>query len=836
MSELPRIWGGVPLRNPAFTGREPTLHTMSVRLSGGQRQLALTSMGGAGKSQLAIEYVYRHHSEYDVVWWVPSESTASIRVSLGLLGERLGVGVGVPAVLRALADGVPERRWLLVFDNAPSPRLIAPYVPVATGHVIITSRHAGWEPYVDAVVAGLFTRTESVRLLRSHRPEMTAEDADRIAEALGDHPLAIEQAAMWLLSTDIPPHDYLALLEDTVAGKVVDPEEEPSVSAAWNVAMAAAAKEDPGAQALLALLSYFEREQVAIADLRLPPDLDVPPELAAVLSDPLALSTAVRTLDRYSMVKLDHRVPSLQVHRLVRMVVQSTLDEDTAERLGRLAEVLEDRVGVDVEWATDSPAEVDLLTRDALAAVLAERIDETRERDPRSSLLVHLDGAWGSGKSTLLNLLGRRLTDAGFLVVWYDAWQQSRLSPPWWALLTTLRTQVARDRGWWARQWLHVRETVARARRSGAPYLLALILLAVFAGGLALAVRAGIGGGFLTVLAPVVTAVGVLWTGARVAARVLLWDSARGARLFEQADANPMGRVAEHFDWLLRNSRRPVVFFVDDLDRCKDTHVVELLEAVQTLVRDAPRVHGAVGPLPSAAYFVVAADGAWLRDAYTAAYGGTGSLGYRFLDKLFQLTVPMPALSATAQERYLGRLLGLGDRWPRPAWVEQARSRIAAAEGDEEIVVGTLAAMTPELREAVAADATQALLGAETRAQREHTLRKFAPLLAPNPRGTKLFLNSYAILRAVRTLEGVAVDTDTLALWTILRLRWPAVADVLERDPEAVRGILEPLWCADHFPAELQDAARSADLRAVVTHRPGGPLTATVIRQCCGLT
>jgi hypothetical protein len=42
--------------------------------------------------------------------------------------------------------------------------------------------------------------------------------------------------------------------------------------------------------------------------------------------------------------------------------------------------------------------------------------------------------------------------------------------------------------------------------------------------------------------------------------------------------------------------------------------------------------------------------------------------------------------------------------------------------------------------------------------------RKFAPLLTPNPRSIKLFLNSYAILHAVRILEGVAVDTDTLAL------------------------------------------------------------------------
>lgn len=837
----PSIWGGVPRRNPGFTGREATLEEMATRLASGQRQLVLTStIGGAGKTHLAVEYVYRHSHEYDAVWWVPSADVESIRASLRDLAHTLGVGADVKSALRALVDGVPARRWLLVFDNASSPREIAPYVPVTSGHVIITSRQAEWATYVDAVATDLFTRAESVQLLRSRRPELTTEEANAVAGALGDLPLAVEQAAAWMAETGMPPSDYLALLEGGRA-ELADggPTNDITVAAAWGVALD---RLDSGAFELLSLLTYFDAGSVSRNNLRPVPNLETPQELAAVLSDPIALGGALRNLNRYSLVKIDHSAGTLIVHRLVRAVVQSRLDEDTADQLRRLAEVLEDRVGFDVEWSTDSPAEVDFLKRDALAAVLTQRISETRERDPRSSLLIHLDGEWGSGKSTLLNLLGRRLTAAGFLVIWYDAWQQSRLSPPWWALLTTVRRHVAHDRGWWERQLLYARETAARARRSGAPYLLALILLAVFAGGLALAVRTGIGGNgqfseFLKVFAPVVTAVGVLWTGARIAARVLLWDSARGARLFEQADTNPMGRVAEHFEWLLRRSSKPVVFFVDDLDRCKDTHVVELLESVQTLVRDAPRVHDATDRLPPAAYFVVAADGGWLRRAYTAEHGDTDSLGYQFLDKLFQLTVPMPALSTTGQERFLGRLLGLGDPQPiPPGQIELAKSQIANADGDEEIIVGTLAEMTPELRDAVAVDATRALLGAETQVHREHTLRKFAPLLTPNPRSIKLFLNSYAILRAVRILEGVTVDTDTLALWTILRLRWPAIADVLQRDPDAVRGIIEPLWCSDHFPTELQAVARSADLRTVVTHNPGGPLNANTIRQCCGVT
>jgi hypothetical protein len=278
-------------------------------------------------------------------------------------------------------------------------------------------------------------------------------------------------------------------------------------------------------------------------------------------------------------------------------------------------------------------------------------------------------------------------------------------------------------------------------------------------------------------------------------------------------------------------------------DRCREDYVVEFLDSVHTLVRDAPRSHHTQDgkARTPGAYFVVAADGAWIRQSYSTAYqtfeqsvaASGGSLGYLFTDKLFQLNVPMPGLGSRTQREFLGALLGVGS----PEVTAEARVASAAIEratGDEAAIVETLESLNPQVREAVAGTAALALASAETQQNTEHALRKFSPLLHGNPRSIKLFLNTYSVLRSIRTLEGGTVAPDTLALWSLIRVRWPSIADFLQHNPEAIEGIKDNLWCSDHFPDELQSAARDKELRNVVMHHCGGPLRPDLIRQCFG--
>lgn len=59
-------------RNPFFTGREALLEDIHTTLSSRGR-VALSGLGGIGKTQIALEYAYRRQSEYEQVFWVRAE-------------------------------------------------------------------------------------------------------------------------------------------------------------------------------------------------------------------------------------------------------------------------------------------------------------------------------------------------------------------------------------------------------------------------------------------------------------------------------------------------------------------------------------------------------------------------------------------------------------------------------------------------------------------------------------------------------------------------------------------------------------------------------------------
>jgi hypothetical protein len=340
LARQPQIWGAVPLRNPDFVGREELLENLRRRLmEPGEATAvlpeALHGMGGVGKSQTVVEYIYRHATEYDIVWWIPSEHTTQIRSSFVDLAKRLGIKAGsaetaVPAVLEALRSGMPDRRWILVFDNAEDPAVVRHFLPRGLGHVVVTSRNSEWGTVARTVEVDLFTRAESKELLRRRGGgNIDDSDADRLAEALGDLPLAVEQAASWRAQTGMPVGEYVGLLEKNSAELLKaggTSEYELPVAAAWNVPLNRLKDDRRGALELLQVCAFFSPEPIARSLFTGVRGAPVPDALAEAFADPIKLNHAIREINRYSLAKIDHSRNTIQLHRLVQAVLRDQLD------------------------------------------------------------------------------------------------------------------------------------------------------------------------------------------------------------------------------------------------------------------------------------------------------------------------------------------------------------------------------------------------------------------------------------------------------------------------------------------------------------------------------
>jgi tetratricopeptide (TPR) repeat protein len=369
-ADMPEVWGRIPQRNKNFTGREGILETLREALASDVTAVvptALQGFGGVGKTQVAIEYAWRYAHEYDLVWWISADQPVLVRSSLAALAPHLrlpsptaaGIEDAATAVLESLRRGQPFKRWLLIFDNADLPEDIADIIPRGRfGHVLITSRNPRWNAVVKTLPVDVFSRKESIEFLTRRVPRGVSEDeADRLAEELGDLPLALEQAAALQAETGMSIDEYLRLLREHATQLLAEgkPTEYPvSMTAAWSISVAQLKQKLPEAIELLRCCAFFGPEPIprdvfvplADAEQNETPGTDphhrllIHPQLYKLLADPILLSTAIRELGRYALARIDAASRTIQVHRLVQALVRDELNPEEQARMRHVVHVL----------------------------------------------------------------------------------------------------------------------------------------------------------------------------------------------------------------------------------------------------------------------------------------------------------------------------------------------------------------------------------------------------------------------------------------------------------------------------------------------------------------
>jgi tetratricopeptide (TPR) repeat protein len=361
------IWN-VPLsRNEYFTGREELLAALDKKLKSNSGPAAVTQaiagLGGVGKTQLALEYAWRHADDYDVVWWVRAETavesrsrgdlektdiktTATLAQDYADLAAKLGLPEAkqpnVPETVKAVREWLQtNKRWLLIFDNVTKPEDLDEYLPTRAGHVLITSRHQEWAHRAGKLPIDLFERPDSVAFLLRRTNRTDPAGAGELAAALGDLPLALEQAAAYCDSTGKSFAAYLGLFNKQRAHllKFGKPKDYPyEVASAWEMNFTALGKENAAAADLLNLIAFFAPERIPL-NVIVEHAKELPKRLKKALAEEACCDGLVASLLRYSLVRADGGM--LFVHRLVQEVVRDRMPEKTrkewAERAVTLA-------------------------------------------------------------------------------------------------------------------------------------------------------------------------------------------------------------------------------------------------------------------------------------------------------------------------------------------------------------------------------------------------------------------------------------------------------------------------------------------------------------------
>ncbi|WP_332815969.1 KAP family P-loop NTPase fold protein [Ramlibacter sp.] len=345
------------------------------------------------------------------------------------------------------------------------------------------------------------------------------------------------------------------------------------------------------------------------------------------------------------------------------------------------------QVAQDASRAEDV-AEADALSREKIAAALAQLLVRRRDEKP---LAVALFGAWGAGKSTLIHLVRQQLNNPAvpFECAEFNAWKHERVDNMGAALAQSVVDALIGQMGFFqqlgialkisAARKARVRSAIAKTAKSASDglklWLLTYIVPFAWPASLLLLTLIFLGYAILSDsrlswLATSITGTATViigWVAAHVAVFKGLMESFKKAAK-DQAlkdkfllpdfseklgTAHEIGRTLEDLCQLaLRNKggrlRKQLLVVVDDLDRCTPGAIKQVFDAVR-LVAHIPGVSVIVALDHRIAY---AAIGKFFSE-FGIADREASQVSRDYLGKVFNASVVLEDPSSDAVERYI---------------------------------------------------------------------------------------------------------------------------------------------------------------------------------------
>ncbi len=372
-------------QNAFFTDRETILAALSSFFTFAQahqtRILALNGLGGIGKTQIALEYLYRSSHLYQSILWLNASSREGFSTDVSALAEKLALSEQDRADEDHLFAAVKhwlhsQPNWLLVLDHLDDLTLIDLIVPAqGSGHILLTTRaQARGEivstlpvPQLDTDVGVLFFLHRAgaipARASLGQAPLEAIQQATAIVQAMDGFPLALDQAGAYLEETGCGLNAYLALFQQERAtllgrrGRGVSGQNHPdSVAITLTLAIEKVTQQHPMNLHLLRLLAFLHPEAIPY-ELLVDGASELHEPLRSLAARPLALNEALADLHSYSLIHHLADTTTLRIHRITQAVLIDALPKRQQRQWASQAVRLLNRVFPEVLFDTQEECE-----------------------------------------------------------------------------------------------------------------------------------------------------------------------------------------------------------------------------------------------------------------------------------------------------------------------------------------------------------------------------------------------------------------------------------------------------------------------------------------------
>jgi len=252
----------------------------------------------------------------------------------------------------------------------------------------------------------------------------------------------------------------------------------------------------------------------------------------------------------------------------------------------------------------DTPFKNDLLDREKYAENLTKIITKFN-----NGLVLSIDGQWGAGKTTFIKMWDQYLKNQSITTLNFNAWENDYQNEVLPALISKL-------------------SSIAGANHRLRSNLIKNAGRALFSIGSAV-IDHKLGDEFTKDLAKL-----GLDEGQKIMDRAIS-NFEQKQKTFEQ-----FKKALTEYTQSIEN--KPIVFFIDELDRCKPSYAVDVLELIKHLFS----VEGIV--------FVIATDKEQLANSIKGYYGSDDLDGKNYLERIFDLefVLPKPPLERYAKHLY----------------------------------------------------------------------------------------------------------------------------------------------------------------------------------------